>query len=163
MCIRDSCDRLPHDRSTYLNQFPDLGESIFSKPCKDGNLEMIDLLINKGEKTQTKASLNMEDRDGKTPLYHASGYRDIVMKLCDYGANIKKSEARGFSMLYTPCYDNDIEMVKYLINEGANTSGNDCLHIAMELYNDEIVTTLIENGSDVNQVYLFNYRVLQKE
>ena len=145
-------DRLPNEEKTCFNNVSGIEESIFSKPCEDGNLEMVDLLLRKGKETYIKASLNTKDRRGKTPLNHASGYRDIVMKLCDYGADIELSESDGLSMLYKPCRDDDKEMVKYLIKKGANPSGDDCLNIALELYNDEIVTTLVENGSDVNKV-----------
>ena len=75
--------------------------------------------------------------------------------LCNSEAKAGSSDKGGFSTLTTPCRYDKIEIVKLLLQSGADPSGGNGLHLALEMYHQDIVKTLIDNGSDVNKVNLF--------
>ena len=126
-------------------------KSILGTPCKDGNLKLVKLLL-----TQD-ADVNFVEKDGKTPLFWAAsnGHYDTVKILCNSGANAHVSDKKGHSTLTTPCKDGNLQIVKLLLKCGADPSGGACLHIALDLYHQDIVETLLKEGSDVDKIVLY--------
>jgi ankyrin repeat protein len=81
----------------------------------------------------------------------------IVKDFIKSGADVNQYPASGQTLLYTACGFNRIEIVKELIEHGANPdlpeqwfSGHTSLHWAVSLGYDEIIRILLENGADLN-------------
>lgn len=65
------------------------------------------------------------------------------------GLNINTLNRRGYTGLQLAIFDNDIEMVDFLIQKGAKTDDMSC-HFAAAMGRKEIVELLLKSGVDVN-------------
>jgi len=104
-----------------------------------------------------KEAVNIQDDDGKTPLYWAcwNNNLEIVHMLLDYGAKetINIRTKKGTPPLLQPCWNNNIEMVKLLLNNGAtenidvmNNSRDYFYYYACWNNNLEMVKALLSGG-----------------
>ena len=82
-----------------------------------GNLEIVDLLLNKGA-----SSINEGNFRGQTPLLFAceKGHPEVVTRLLDAGADIEARDALGRTPLMTTAISKNMEVVKVLIKRGAD-------------------------------------------
>lgn len=110
--------------------------------------------------------IDANDKDGATPLHHAAlhGNLVVVKNLLEFGANIeKKDKFWGLTPFELAIFNNELEVAKLLVEEGADTSAIDFnkdrpqngfwitpLHWAVLLDQLEKANVLIENGTDVN-------------
>ena len=93
----------------------------------------------------------------ETPLIRAAsyGYLDIVVYLCEEGANIDAQYDAGNTPLIVACWHGHLDVVKFLVNRGANVQvknkgGDDAVTWAAEHGHLEIVKFLIEHGAIPN-------------
>ena len=115
----------------------------------NGGYDLAKLLLNQGSNS------NIPDYGGETPLYWASTKRhyEIVRLLCDRGAKAGLSDNKGFSTLTAACKDGNLKMIKLLLDRGADPNGGVSLHIALELYHNDIVKILVDHeGCDVDKM-----------
>lgn len=92
---------------------------------------------NKVEKVQSvtpamiAAKINELDQEGQTVLFAAAGrgYQDICKVLLDRGADLNFRDKSGRSALHMSIASNHYATVKFLLEQGANTTGVDLRQI----------------------------------
>jgi uncharacterized protein len=112
--------------------------------------EMVELMIKRG------ASVDKQNRDNDTPLALACLHlRSGVAKiLLENGANVNCS-VRGKSVLCVPAGAGHVELVKMLLEHGAEVNSDWCkppLHWAAQNANLETLKILINFGAQINCV-----------
>ncbi len=88
------------------------------------------------------AAVNMKDKDGKTPLFHAvlnSYTEDLVKLLRTHGADMNAQDNKGLTCLHTAVIRKSECIVKYLIESGAemnikDKSGHTPLYYANDIW-----------------------------
>lgn len=116
--------------------------------CEGNNLEIIDLLLEKGAKIdkvdpktgytfahfvamsgnldlidkviEMKVDFLVRNKENTTPLHLAcqEGHFDAAKKLIDLGADIKYLNADGYSMLHAACVSGNLDLFKFMIDSG---------------------------------------------
>ncbi|KAI9455692.1 ankyrin repeat-containing domain protein, partial [Lactarius psammicola] len=88
-------------------------------------------------------------------LHTASASRqlDTVRSLLDQGADINKTDNRGWSALHVASFKGNLEVAKLLIERGAYLSprtnvGATSLHVSSRYGNLEITRLLLDHGAD---------------
>ncbi|WP_186375957.1 ankyrin repeat domain-containing protein [Hyella patelloides] len=120
-----------------------------------GELEMVQLLLDKGVKIVPRKSFNLL----VTALQR--GHIEIFKLLVDYGAKVNSgfffSQIIGFSLLNIAVTSGNIELVQLLIDNGANINkagwfinSMTPLHLAAQLGYLEVAELLLNNGANVN-------------
>lgn len=104
------------------------------------------------------ADVNLQDRDGKTPLMSVNywGSTEISKLLIESGADVNLKDKCGTTALMQKCQDALHDSAKLLIDAGAdvnakNNKGQTALMLACikGRYNNSIYL-LLENGADIN-------------
>jgi ankyrin repeat protein len=120
-------------------------DDVLSNACKNGNLELVKLLLNSGY-----------PKDGYTiGLQTACQYNqtEIIKYLISLGFDIN-AEQNNYSALGTACFYGSFDSVKLLIASGVKINGDDKLQSPLSdaCYEDdiEIAKYLIEKGADIN-------------
>lgn len=113
------------------------------------SFKMVKTLLEKG------ADVNSVNNDGFTPVYEA--VRSGNQELLDLLLNAKADVNLGISSLHKAVLNNDLEILKKLINKKTNIDilneyDNTPLSIAMRQKNVEIVEFLITKGADRKKV-----------
>lgn len=102
---------LPH-RIFY--QKPSVGpDAIWFDAVKQGNLDLIKLMVNKGQDIEVKDEASL----GQTALGWASfiGYLDVVQYLVDQGANVRATDrADVYNSVKSAVLGGNVEVLKYL-------------------------------------------------
>ena len=133
------------------NRVDELGDTPMLKAARDGDSEIIKVLLSHG------ANVNFKNGDEDTALMEAM-YADpyTVEVLIKGGADVDIADKYGDTPLLMAVHDGDVKMTKTLLSLGANVNqknheGESALMHAME-YDVQIVEDLIEAGADVNAV-----------
>jgi ankyrin repeat protein len=129
------------------------GRTALQAACETGNEKIVDLLLEKG----ADVNEDVGSLGGKSSLACAvwAGHLGIVKKLLNLGADINQpgSEELGHIALSAAAQLNNLEMLDFLIANGARTQGSDALFaLKKALYYDSLDTArrLLEQGLDVN-------------
>lgn len=145
-------------------RLPSLREKAIHLATHRGHLDMVTLLLDKG------AKINAKDADDYRPIHHAADrmrLKDnsgnpidpkleekmiIARLLIERGARINvNSVGQKHTPLDLAARAGDLEMVKLLIDNGANVNNYKPLHLASEKGHLEIVTYLVEHGANLNE------------
>jgi len=159
------------DNGAKVNAKTKYGETPLMMAAKSGHLEIVKLLVSKG------VDLKVQDYGRYTPLHWAAfwGHIDVVKFLLDNGMDVNIKNAGGWTLLrhstwicwcrsldpkcntgITPLHmaasKNKLEVVKFLVNKGANinakdTYGETSLEIATNKGHQAIVEFLNQNGT----------------
>ncbi|KAH9229448.1 hypothetical protein K456DRAFT_1923315, partial [Colletotrichum gloeosporioides 23] len=104
------------------------GRSPFQKAVEDGNLEVINLLLESGADVNAPAA----KYGGATALQLAAitGRLGIARRLIDLGADVNASAAEedGRTALEGAAEHGRLDMVQFLLDYGAKAVGDGCLH-----------------------------------
>ncbi|XP_071323037.1 ankyrin-1 isoform X4 [Trachinotus anak] len=116
---------------------------------KEGHVKMVLELLHAG------IELEATTKKGNTALHIAAlaGQEKVVAELVNYGANVNaQSHQKGFSPLYMAAQENHLEVVKFLLENGANQSlptedGFTPLAVALQQGHENVVALLINYGT----------------
>ncbi|UYV82927.1 hypothetical protein LAZ67_22001411 [Cordylochernes scorpioides] len=112
--VRVWLDDTEHD----MNQGDDHGFSPLHWACKEGRLNIVEMLINRGARIN---ATNMGD-DTAIHLAAAHGHREIVNLLIKNKATINATNEHGNTPLHYACFWNYMSIAEDLINSGAQLS-----------------------------------------
>jgi len=132
--------------------------------CREGNIEVVNFLIKYG------ADVNKENKYSTIyPLFEVINSINnienkflIIKSLIDNGADINKTDAFGNTLLYYAVEQEDVKLVKFLIQSGCDINkvtrgdGDSVLHYAYFQKNREIILTLIDNGANEEHINIYN-------
>ena len=138
-------------------------EKAIHMATREGHLDIVTLLLDRD------AKINVKDMDDYRPIHHAADrmrLKDnsgnpidpkleekmiIARLLIERGARINvRSSGRNYTPLDLAAREGDLEMVKLLVDNGANVNNYKPLHLASEKGYLEIVTYLVEHGANLN-------------
>ena len=96
-----------------INYQDENGFSALHFSCDEGNLKIVDILLNANCET------NIKNNEKKTPLHLASkrGYFDISKKLIENGALLNVYDIEKNSPIHYVCMYNHIELLKYFLGK----------------------------------------------
>lgn len=97
-----------------------------------------------------KASQEIEKNANSVKQPRFRGYLCIVKDLIAKGADVNICDDEGLSPLYLACFSEQTEVVKILLEHGADVHNSSPLCMMCEIGNSEIVRILLNNGADVN-------------
>lgn len=107
---------------------------------------------------------------GKTLLMLYIDKPNFVKLLIDEGVDVNIAELRGYTALHYAAENNNIEVINYLINNGANVNARNVsgfIPLNNILYDDEneknllkVIKILVDAGSDLNNIDGFNGGIL---
>lgn len=95
------------------------------------------------------------------------GYKEMVLRMLDAGANIDAPDAKGGTALIHAVYEKHVNLATALIGLGADVhardaSGNTAASFAVALDNNDVLTLLIENGVDVHTIDKEGYGLMHR-
>ena len=143
-----------------VNTADRLGETPLMYAATVGSLDAMKFLVEKG------ANVNAQTGSGATALIWAATDLPKVRFLIEHGANVNPATKRGrTALLVAAMSDNSYEIVKLLIDKGADVKAVDFLHTTplrgAVLGNDtRTIKLLIDAGVDVNAADLPAFRRL---
>ena len=116
------------------------------------NQNEIDGLINH------RSDQSVSEEPAEAPILHASekGKLNLVKQMIQQDpCSVNVSDVDGYTPLHRACYNNRIEVVKYLIENGANLSaqtidGWQPIHSAAQWGHVNVVRILVSSGADIN-------------
>ncbi|MEO0340072.1 MAG: M56 family metallopeptidase [Bacteroidota bacterium] len=137
--------------------------SLLFDAIQDGNLEVVQLLIQQG------VDINGSIKAGRTPLIESARTSQlrILKYLIKKGAKVNQEADNGFTALMEAAYRGSLEAVTFLYQNGANIKkqdkeGNNALMIASKKGYTEIAAFLIEKGSSFKAETNANRKTLQQ-
>ena len=116
----------------------------------ENHKDSVEILLDKG------AQVNLQDRDGCSPLYIAVAYGhiEIAKILLTHKAQIDLVHKSGYSPLWIAVENNHGEIVQLLLDNGAQANlkvrGRSLLHRALFLGKLPIMKQLLKEGADLN-------------
>jgi ankyrin repeat protein len=108
---------------------------------------------------EVQVDVNHVNDDGRTVLYLAllKEDQDMVERLFHNGANAMCKDSHDVTPLHIACSKGNVDLVRYLIYEGASSSinaqdskGDTPLHIACSVNSSDVVKYLLEQEANVN-------------
>jgi ankyrin repeat protein len=130
--------------------------------CKLENRELAAFLLRR------KALIDTPNANGYTPLIFASGNNrpEVVKLLLRKGANANAADSDGNTALHHACERGYAEVASLLLTSDTvdkdtkNNSGFTPLFLAVQTDNDELITTIVNSGADLNLPDPNNYALL---
>ena len=132
--------------------------------CREGNLEIINLLIKEGANVNSKNhySTIYPLFDVINSMNNQKEYFLIIQLLIENGADINKVDSFGNTLLYHAIEKENIELIELLIqldcdiNQVSRHDKDSALHYAYFQKNREVISILINNGANQEQLNIYN-------
>lgn len=130
--------------------------------ASNSDLQYTKLLLDKG------AKINAQDYTGRTPLFAAmqmGGEEALIKMLVKHGAKINHTDNEGISVLDLAVINDDADMIKCLVNNGAKISagisGNTPLEDAAAQGKLQAIEALLEVGSSLHHKNTYGKTALE--
>ncbi|CAF0967227.1 unnamed protein product [Rotaria sordida] len=147
----------------YINVTSERGSSPFLTICQHNNVELARLFIQYGARHDIEVKNVFNRKINGLIVAVESNSIDIVRLLIEACLDVNykiegEDETAGRTSLFYACVKGLQDIVKYLIEQGADVngtenSGQSCLHIAAAMGHAVIVQILCEHGANVNQQF----------
>jgi len=136
----------------FINQQNAKGLSPLMIAAREDNKEIVEILLRVG------ADVNVVDESGNSALHLTSqnGFSDLVAKLVQSGCNINLQNSNHITPLAAAIVAGHEEVVEKMIELGANLNidvsedSRTALHLAIMYNLPNVVTNLVQSGSDIN-------------
>jgi len=163
------------DNGANLDEKNDEGKTAIILASQMGNIEVVELLVKNGANIDEQEEITSHNIARRNALMRAieNNYIKVVELLINNGANLSVSDALGDTPLMLAIHDNNVEIVKLLLekiiknrekikdknqieqynNKYLNTRnhfGKTALMLAALQNNIEIMDLLIKSGADIN-------------
>ncbi|OAQ89061.1 ankyrin repeat domain-containing protein 52 [Purpureocillium lilacinum] len=132
------------------NETSSLGRSALFVACANGNIDVVDILLEKG------ADITIASNSGWTPMDVASysGHAEVVKLLLEKGADITIADNNGRTPVHSASRNGHVKVVKLLLEKGAaiaiaGNNGRTPVHSASLNGHAEVVKLLLEKGADI--------------
>jgi len=136
-----------------VNAVDNDGQTMLYRAVVDNSVEIAKLLLT------AKANVILSNDDKENSLLNTAvtyNYTEMVRLLLQNGADANTKNEYGETPLYQAVKEDNVELVKLLIEkadlEEKNEDGETALHRAVDLKNDELVELLLAAGAEVNSV-----------
>ncbi|CAF3996688.1 unnamed protein product [Rotaria sordida] len=146
-----------------INVTSERGSSPFLTICQHNNVELARLFIQHGARHDIEVKNVFNRKINGLIVAVESSSIDIIRLLIEAGLDVNykiegEDETAGRTPLFCACVKGLQDIVKYLIEQGADVngtenSGQSCLHIAAAMGHAVIVQILCEHGANVNQLF----------
>lgn len=103
------------DPNSKLNEF---GETLLMWACRNSQKELVEFLLSKG------ANLDIKDSDGETVLAYSESKPEILKLLVAGGLNPNSKDSDGTPILIKYINIGDTDLVRLLLEKGANIKYN---------------------------------------
>lgn len=99
-----------------------LGEDVMIDHCFSGNESQLATLLEDPSYRKAINDVGVGLHDNVTPLEAAfsKGRTRIMEMLIEAGANVNQKGRAGMTLLHRACQKNDVEMIKFLVSQGAD-------------------------------------------
>ncbi|KAK2705913.1 hypothetical protein QYM36_016058 [Artemia franciscana] len=120
-------------------------------------LEVVGYLLGKGANPSYRSYGPFENNfqkfvSGQTPLHHAvwKGRDDVCKLLIDSGAELDATNVYGETPLVTAIKANNLNLVNFLLDRGADPNYGECLHLAAKKGGADMCKLLIDFGAKLD-------------
>ena len=156
---------------TILNHGADVNaasndnETALMKACHEGNLDVMNVLLNAG------ANTHISDDDGDNWLHHAACgdcSKEVLQTILDHGADVNTTNENNTTSLMYACHKGSTDVINVLLNAGAdhrisNANGYTWLHYAsVGDCSKEVLHAILNYGADINAASKNNETALMK-
>ncbi|RSL60417.1 hypothetical protein CEP53_005440 [Fusarium sp. AF-6] len=143
---------LDYDTS-LISRADENGRQPLHKACREGHLEIVNLLLQHG------ADIEAKESDGSTPFDSAcwKGHKDVVELLLSRGANSQGCDNDGWTSIRAATEHKRLDVIEVLLNENpaninvADNKGETSLHVASGKGYVAIMHLLLEKGADIEK------------
>ena len=137
------------------------GDRPLHKACKGGHVQIVSQLL------EYNAVVGAQNNDGTTSLHLASttGAVSVVKKLIEYGADVNGMDNQGHTALfsvYKAIYDSPVFFAGTESDGGRDLGGQAMKEVRLNEARDEIITTLIASGADLEGEFTRHPDVMDK-
>jgi len=146
----DAITNIKHFDPDTVNHFLKQQSFDLIQAAKDNNFDMVKKLISTG------VNLDQQDERGYTSLMITSytnppNNGKIAEELIKSGANLEIKDKNGYTALFFHIKNNNVYIVRKLIEAGSSVNDNDLLDLAAYNNYSSIVEELIKAGADLNR------------
>ncbi|RSL98385.1 hypothetical protein CEP52_010378 [Fusarium oligoseptatum] len=142
---------LDYDTS-LISRADENGRQPLHKACREGHLEIVNLLLQHG------ADIEAKESDGSTPFDSAcwKGHKDVVELLLSKGANSQGCDNDGWTPIRAATEHKRLDVIEVLLNENpdninvGDNKGETSLHVASGKGYVAIMHLLLEKGADID-------------
>jgi len=123
--------------------------------CKNGNLEMVKLLVDVGGADVNECAITEYAKKSTMQLATETDNLSLVKYLFEKGVDVVGEKGKGCNPLSNACSNGNLDMARFLVDSKAPIDGTGRIDIplrwaAIENYLD-VVVFLVENGANINQ------------
>ena len=161
-----ACYRNPHLQQLFVPDSREtmpahdlLGRHAMHVAAEGGNIGLVKYLVNLG------LSLEVRDKFGRTPIFHAvlKGHEDLILFLLGRNAKTNVRNINGHSLMQIAAQGGKIRIVEALLEHGCSVNDKSAdtfsskgflppLHAAALYGHLEVVKFLVHNGADKSQI-----------
>lgn len=142
-----------------LNSINNAGLTPLHIATRQRNMQLVELLLSKGADANAR-------REGSGNALYEVQTADMARQLIEHGANANEADANGVSPLHIAAGKNRIDVVRFLLKQGADINaqdkqtGDSPLHYAMAVAFPDMAQLLLDSGASIDMPNASGYTPL---